>query len=965
MIRNSDPRQWAELCAAFDTLVELDTGPRAERLAAIGATNPAARRALEELLAADANSASSLDRIDGIFGDVHSVSPRSRRADGDVLKLVGQTVAHFRILEPLAAGGMGVVYRAIDTQLGRPVALKFPLPGQPLDGHARERFVREARAAAALDHSNICSIYETGETADGQLFLAMPLYDGETLKARITRAGPLPIADALAIAVQIARGLHAAHRAGIVHRDLKPANVMILSDGGVKILDFGVARTGDVTLTAPRGALGTVFYMAPEQVRGEQLDGRADLWALGVLLYEMLTGRRPFEGEHEIAVAHAIMHSKPVRPLMLRPEIWPQLDDLVLGLLAREPGNRRASAEAVVAELTALQSPSAPRKVRRWSSPLTGSARRALEWTAVLTLVVTAGVITASLRRAGAAGSSVAPRIVAVLPFEDVSGRDDTSFLAIGLADEIAARLSRLSAVAVPGEWAAVEYRGSTKPTADIAEELGARVVVRGHVGRIGDEVRLQVDLFDADEKRQVWADEYRGPVNTVLALQRQATDGIIAALDVDITRNERVVLMKDPTASAEAYDLYLRGRAAQIAALSGNVSMPQNLSQSRVESLQRAQSYHARAREIDPRFAAPRVGLAMSHLALARNDQTTARLDPARLEAEAALRLQPGMPEAHEALATYWSLRKDDLKAVDELDRAVAGRPNVAHLHYLLGISLRQLGRWEEAVNALERGSRLDPRNRSVHTQAALTYARLRRYDESIAHWDKVIAVDPADPFPQMIRGFNYLRRGDVDSLEAAISRIPLGPNSGRQTPYGHYMVHHIRRRHAEALASLDSVTLTILGDNLLYRPVSLLRAQTLERMGDTTQARSAYEAARVMLLDSVAVQPRHPGMRIALGLAYAGLHRRAGAMREARAATELAPVSADSPLATAIMGGAVEIYAQLGEVDEALELIELLFAMPAGREVSVPLLRLDPTFDPLRSDPRFDALLVRFSGN
>jgi TolB-like protein/tetratricopeptide (TPR) repeat protein len=965
MMRTSDPGQWAELCAAFDTLVELDAGARAERLAAIGAIDPAARRALEELLQADANTISSLGHIDAIFGATAPPPVPERSANRDVLNLVGKTVAHFRIVEPLASGGMGVVYRAIDTHIGRPVALKFPLPRQLLDDRVRERFLREARAAGALDHPNICGIYEAGETESGQLFLAMPLYDGETLKARIARALSLPIADALAIATQIARGLHAAHRAGIVHRDLKPANVVLLPDGSLRILDFGVARVGDVALTKSRDTLGTVSYMAPEQVRGEPLDARADLWALGVLLYEMLTGRRPFEGEHEFAIAEAIVHSKPVRPSVLRPEISPELDGLVLGLLARHPGSRRASAEGVATELALLQSQLAPRKVRRWRSPFTGSARRTVVLAAVFALVVTAGVITTSLLRAGADSGVAVPRMVAVLPFEDLTGRDDTGYLAVALADEIATRMSRLSAVALPGEWSAVDYKGSAKPSVSIATELGARAVVRGRVGRTGDEVRLQVDLFDVDEKRRVWTREYRGPVNTVLALQRSATNGIIAALEVDMTRSERAVLMHVPTASAEAYDLYLRGRAAQIAALPGNVSMPQNLSQPRVESLQRAQSYHARAREIDPRFAAPRVGLAMSHLALSRNDQTSARLDPARLEAEAALRLEPGMPEAHEALATYWSLLHDDLKAVGELERAVAGRPNASDLHYLLGISLRQVGRWEEAVSALERGSRFDPRNKSVHAQAAVTYARLRRYDESIAHWDQVIAIDPADQFAQMIRGFNYLRRGDVDSLEAAIRRIPLLPNPGRQTPYGHYTVHHIRRRHAEALASLDSVKLAILGDNLVYRPVSLLRAQTLERMGDTTRAHSAYEAARAMLEDSVAAHPRHPGMRVALGLAYAGLHRRPGAMREARTAIELAPVSKDSPLATAIMGGAVEIYAHLGEVDEALELIELLFAMPAGREVSVPLLRLDPTFDPLRSDPRFEALLTRFSRN
>ena len=373
MIPPSDPTQWAELWAAFDTLVELDTGARAERLAAIGAPTQLRGVALEELLDADANPRPASSRIDSIFGV-------QRSANLDVLKRVGLTVAHFRILEPLAAGGMGVVYRAIDTHLGRPVALKFPLPGQQVDGHVRERFLREARAAGALDHPNVCSIYEAGETTDGHLFLAMPLYEGETLKARIARAGPLPVADALAIATQIARGLHAAHRAGIVHRDLKPANVMILPDGGVRILDFGVARSGDVTLTTSHGVLGTVSYMAPEQVRGEPLDGRADLWALGVVLYEMLTGRRPFEGEHEIAVAHAILHTKPVRPSELRPEIPPELDAPVLGLLARQPDRRPASAETVAAELTAIASRSASPNARRWRPRFTESTRRAIMW---------------------------------------------------------------------------------------------------------------------------------------------------------------------------------------------------------------------------------------------------------------------------------------------------------------------------------------------------------------------------------------------------------------------------------------------------------------------------------------------------------------------------------------------------------------------------------------------------------
>jgi tetratricopeptide (TPR) repeat protein len=258
------------------------------------------------------------------------------------------------------------------------------------------------------------------------------------------------------------------------------------------------------------------------------------------------------------------------------------------------------------------------------------------------------------------------------------------------------------------------------------------------------------------------------------------------------------------------------------------------------------------------------------------------------------------------------------------------------------------------------------------LHQGAALIYGRLRRYDQAIAHWDRVIAMDSTgDPFPQIIRGFNYLRLGNVDSLDAAVMRIPLGLDSSGMwnahglTTYAHYTAHRIRGRHAEALASLDSARFAIISEGLLYRPVLLLRGQTLQQMGDQARARSAYEAARLLLEDSVAAHPREPTIHIALGLAYAGLHRRADAMREARTATALMPVSVNAVNATAFMGGAVEIYAQLGEADAALELIELLLAMPAGREISVPLLRLDPTFDPLRRDPRFEALLARFARN
>jgi eukaryotic-like serine/threonine-protein kinase len=956
------PARWAELSAAFDVLVTLDASARAERLDVLGASDPASRRTLEELLEADANAASWLHRIDSVFGTAAPLPEPRANAVGDPLKLVGRTIGHFRVIEPLATGGMGAVYRGLDTHLGRPVALKFPLPGQRLDHEMRERFLREARAVGALDHPNICSIHEAGETGDGQLFLVMPFYEGETLKARIARDGRLPIADALIFARQMAGGLHAAHRAGITHRDLKPANVIILPDGGVKILDFGIARVSDATLSAAHAMLGTVPYMAPEQVRGEEVDARVDLWALGVLLYEMLTGRRPFEGAHEIAIAHAIVHSDLVPPSVLRPEIWPELDALVLGLLTRKPGRRPASAEAVVTALGALESGSAPRRVRR-QPQFTRPTARALVGTATVALLLTAGGATWLLGTRSAAGLAE-PRVVAVLPFEDLSGSDD--YLAVALAGETATQLSRLKAVAVPTARSALGYRDSgSRPITEIAGELGAAALVRGSVRRTGDQVQLGVEVFDMRRNRRVLNEDYLGPAATMHALQRDATEAIIRALGLDVTRGERAVLRQVPTENPEAYDLYLRGRAAQGSA-EFEQYWPGVLEPSAVESLQRAESYYARARELDPAFAAARARLAMSQLALASFGQTNARRDQGRMEAEAALRLQPGIPEGHEALASYWMLRGERLNAIGELEQALVGLPNAPHLYHRLGVNLRYAGRWEEAVVAFERASRLDPLNSPVHTQAALTHARLRRYEESIAHWDRVIALDTAgNPSPRRVRGYNYLRLGNVDSLDAAISRIPLAPDVGGMNTYARYTVHRIMGRHAELLASLDSARFPISSDGLIYLPVSLMRAQTLERIGDTTGARSNYEAARSLLEDSVRAHPQDPRMRVALGLAYAGLNRRADAMREARTAMEFAPVAEGTPVATAFMGGALEIYARLGEADAAFEMIELLLAMPAGRELSVPLLRIDPIYEPLRSDPRFAALIARYSPN
>ena len=337
-------QRWEDVQVTFDELVEMNATERVDRLASLAISDPELHRALESLLDADAEADARLATIDAVF-----LVGSARRSDP--LGLAGRTISHFHLHQALGAGGMGVVYRADDTRLGRAVALKFLLPHYHLDARAKARFLREAHAAAVLDHPNICTLHEVGTSDDGWLFMALALYDGETLRARLRRDGHLAVRETIDIGRQIAEGLRAAHAAGIVHRDLKPANVMLLSDGTVRILDFGLAKARDHSLSTTSVRLGTVSYMSPEQIRAHNLDGRADLWALGVVLYEMLTGRKPFRGDERVAIVDAILHDQPDPPTAYRRDVSKVLDNIVLRLLQKDLTRRYATADEFLSDL--------------------------------------------------------------------------------------------------------------------------------------------------------------------------------------------------------------------------------------------------------------------------------------------------------------------------------------------------------------------------------------------------------------------------------------------------------------------------------------------------------------------------------------------------------------------------------------------------------------------------------------
>jgi eukaryotic-like serine/threonine-protein kinase len=758
---------WNAVLSTFDDVVALQPELRAERLRVIGSADPELRREVETLLAADAQADARLARVEAIFG-LRSDDSRQRPA-GDPLGLVGRTVSHFRINEPLAYGGMGVVYRAEDTQLRRAIALKFPLPGQPFDRRVKERFLYEARVTGALDHPNLCVTYEAGETDDGLVFYAMPLYDGETLNARLAREGALPVADALRIAQQIARGLNAAHRAGIIHRDLKTANVMLLPDGTVKILDFGLARASGLGLTASRTILGTVSYMAPEQVLGEELDARTDLWALGVLLYEMMTGRRPFEGAHHITVAHSIVYTEPVPPSQLRGDIPASAEIVVSTLLSKDPANRYATADEVATQLDAVQmtdsgSPAVPgnegEPAPTGADPLAAMAEGTSRvsrtavlhrpmWLALAGMLVLGGALAAraairgvaiadSLDGTGArpawaadAGTRTAEQgSIAVLPFVDLSPEQDQEYFSDGITEELITHLSRVEGLKVPARTSSFQFKDARTDVREAGGRLGVVHVLEGSVRKAGDRLRITVQLINVENGFHVWAETYERRMSDVFAMQEEISLAVVDALRLHLVGGAAGADSQRPTPHVGAYELFLRGRFFA--------------NQRTENSLARAAEYFQQAIALDPRYARAYVGLADAYIG-PRNSAPSERFLRARELVTTALALDSTLAEAHTSMG--WILMwydRDWAAAERHLQRATTLDPGYLWAQQWYGAYLAAVGRNEESLAAGRRAQQLDPLSVAANTHVGTHLLYLGRYEEAIQQYRKALELDP-----------------------------------------------------------------------------------------------------------------------------------------------------------------------------------------------------------------------------
>jgi eukaryotic-like serine/threonine-protein kinase len=692
--------------------------------------------------------------------------------------MIGQTISHYRVLEKLGGGGMGVVYKAEDTRLGRQVALKF-LPDEPSkDHHSVERFQREARAASALNHPHICTIYDIGEH-DGQQFIVMELLEGQTLKHRIG-GKPMPTDQVLRLGLQVVEALVAAHAKGIIHRDIKPANIFIGEQGQAKVLDFGLAKlvsmSGDATLTQsltePQAVMGTLPYMAPEQLRGESADPRADIYALGAVLYEMATGLRPFREELATQLIDNILHKAPAPPGRLNPDLLPRLEDIILKCLEKDPQNRYQSAKEVAVDLRRLAAPSATAvAVIPAPRPKISSRRAALSGgAAVVVLLVGLFALNVGGWRARLLGRGVSPRIesLAVLPLENFSHDPDQEYFADGMTEALITDLSKISALRVISRTSVMQYKGVKKPLPLIAKELNVDAVVEGSVQRSGDHVRITAELIGAQTDTHLWAESYDRDLRDILALQDDVARAIANQIKVKLTPQEQVRLASARPVNPEAHEAYLKGRYYW--------------NKRNEEGLHRAIEYFSEAAEKDRNYALAHAGLADSYGVLGEYGLLPAKEAYAKVREATtrALELDDTLAEAHNALATVkWDYDWDWPGAEREFRRAIELNPGYATAHMWYSELLSELGRHEEALAEIKRAQQLDPLSLIINSVSGLRLLSAGRDDLAIEQLQKTLEIDPNFARAHFFLGQAYMRKGAFAEAIAEFHRATtLSPN-------------------------------------------------------------------------------------------------------------------------------------------------------------------------------------------
>jgi serine/threonine protein kinase/Tfp pilus assembly protein PilF len=672
---------------------------------------------------------------------------------------IGSIVSHYRILEQLGEGGMGIVYKAEDLKLKRLAAIKILPPHLTRNQEARMRFSQEAEAASALDHSNICTIYEVDQTDDGQIYMAMTYYTGEMLDQK-AKKGSLPLKYALDLTIQIAQGLVKAHKNGIVHRDIKPANIMVTEDGVAKILDFGLAKlAGQTNVTKEQTSLGTVNYMSPEQAQGDVVDDRTDIWSLGVLLYEVISGKFPFRGEYEQAIIYSIINQVPEPLSKIRRNIPRNLEKIILKALEKKPADRFQTMVEMLETLEKARDGLETGTKTRIPVNKYKTSRNRFALFSVLTVFLIIFLII--IKYLFIPAESREEKSISVLAFENLNEQDYEDYFSNGITEDIVVQLSKITDLRVISYGQSALYKNTSKSLSRIGEELNVNHILTGTVRRENNMVRITAQLIRPASGEQIWAEKYDREMSEIFLIQSEVAKKIASALEIRITNAERERIDKRYTENLGAYDYYLKGR--------------NYYNRLRADDNKTAIQLFRKSYLTDPAYAPAYAGLADAYVQKTlRYGEDSFWLDSALVRCNQALAIDPELAESHKAMGSIYYTRSWFDKSLEENLKAIKLNPNFnIAMHNLAWIYLN-LGNFEEAYHWIQKARRVNPTFASTYLGLGLLYLHIGDYEAASRWLDLAYDIQPdLKPNPTIAAVMIYLLNNKQEIAQSKINYI------------------------------------------------------------------------------------------------------------------------------------------------------------------------------------------------
>jgi non-specific serine/threonine protein kinase len=870
---------------------------------------------------------------------------------------------------------MGIVYKAHDTTLDRIVALKFLPQAITADPSERERFYLEARAASQLLHPNVTAIFEIGES-EGQIFLAMEHVDGRTLRKLIHDEEPLGVRKSLDLAIQMCTGLSAAHEKGVVHRDIKSENILVSNKGEVKITDFGLAKLkGASKLTKAGSTLGTAAYMSPEQAQGEDVDARSDVFSAGVVLYELLTGKLPFRGEHQAALLYSLINEEPLPLARYNDKTSAELQRIVSKALEKDREDRYQHADEMLADLkrerkgmeyaktgsVLIQPASGTMQSAPPPAPGTPSVRpmKMKFLVAGAIILLAAGGIYFFLGRTAGTQTATGPVLnkIAVLPFENF-GPSEREYFADGLTDEIRTKLSGLSGLAVIARASSVQFKKTTKPVSDIGLELNAGYLLQGTIRwEEGDSAHhgtthllVNPSLVKVADGTQVWSQSFKGTLSSVFEIQSDIAQQVASALEVVLNPVDRKAIQSIPTDNAEAYDYFLRAQQT------GSIMTPANL--------QEALTLYGKAVSIDPKFTDAYAQLVRAYAFRTFQGQSSdSFVVLAKKSLDKVLELEPNSFHAYWAQGyyNYYGSRNYD-QALRYFTLALQLQPNNPDIISSIGYVKRRQGKFQESLDLLTRGCDLDPKAWRNWFELAYLELIMRRYNSADEHFNRALLMFGRKSTP--IASIHSLAVFSVNGSIAAARKV-FNDEVDDTTSWAYkersFQFHLAEHDFAAAEKDLARPILAQPDINPVAYYLDL--ASLLEGSSRHEKARACYDSARVFAENAVKAFPNEWTAHSALGTILAHLGQKARAIEEGRKSAELMPVEKDAlESGPSAIYSLAQIYAVAGESDAAIDKLEQVLSIP--NMYTTYFILLDPDFASLKASPRFQKLMEQYRG-